>query len=146
MIYIMSDCVFCDIVADVSPASIVYQDDVTMAFMDIRPMTPGQIVVIPKKHATYMADMDEATGRHFFETTMRMLQAIRNSGIRCEGVNLFLADGEAAGQEIFHVHFLVFARFQGDATRFNVDWPEKPSRKELDEMAARIRNACEPPD
>ena len=139
----MSDCVFCDIVAGASPASIVYQDDITMSFMDIRPITPGQIVVIPKKHATCMADMDEATGRHFFQTTMRMAQATRNSGVRCEGLNLFLADGEAASQEIFHVHFLVFARFKGDPTRFDVDWPEKPSRTELDEMATRIRGACE---
>ena len=141
----MSDCVFCDIVAGAAPASIVYQDDVTLAFMDIRPITPGQIVVIPRKHAAYLADMDEATGRHLFQTTMRMAQAIRNSGVQCEGVNLFLADGEAAGQEVFHVHFLVFARFNGDPTRFAVDWLEKPSRNELDDMAARIRSAFERP-
>jgi histidine triad (HIT) family protein len=141
----MSDCVFCDIVAGAAPASIVYQDDITLAFMDIRPITPGQIVVIPRKHAAYLADMDETTGRHLFQTTMRMAQAIRNSGVQCEGVNLFLADGEVAGQEVFHVHFLVFARFNGDPTRFAVDWLEKPSRKELDDMAARIRSAFERP-
>jgi histidine triad (HIT) family protein len=141
----MSDCVFCDIVAGAAPASIVYQDDVTLAFMDIRPITPGQIVVIPRKHAAYLADMDEATGRHLFQTTMRMAQAIRDSGVQCEGVNLFLADGEAAGQEIFHVHFLVFARFRGDPARFSVDRYEKPSRKELDDMAARIRSTFERP-
>lgn len=137
----MSDCVFCDIVAGKAPASVVYQDDVVLAFMDIAPINPGHVVVIPKKHLPYMADMDESTGMHLFRATMRIQQAIRNSGVRCEGVNLFVADGEAAGQEVFHLHILLFPRFKGDSFRVNVDWSVRPPREELDETAARIRAA-----
>jgi len=55
----MSDCVFCDIVAGKAAASIVYQDDIVLAIMDIRPINPGHIVVMPKKHMAYLADMGE---------------------------------------------------------------------------------------
>ena len=139
----MSDCVFCDIVAGKAPASIVYQDDVVLAIMDIRPVNPGHVVVMPKKHIAYMADMDEGTGMHLFRIAMRVEQAIRNSGVRCEGANLFLADGEAAGQEVFHLHILVFPRFKDDSFRVKADWSVNPSRKELDGIAARIRSTYE---
>ncbi len=137
----MSDCVFCDIVAGTAPASIVYQDDVVVAFMDIRPINHGQLVVIPREHSTYLADMDEETGRHLFPVTMRLAQAVRDSGVKCEGVNLFLADGEVAGQEIFHVHILVVPRFREDAFKVSAEWSTKPDRDELDEVAARISRA-----
>src|SRR5437016_5951224 len=100
----MSDCVFCDLVAGVYPGSIAYEDDVVLALTDTSPVNPGHTLVIPKKHFTYMADMDEETGMHLFRVTMRLRNAIRKSGVRCEGVNLFLADGEAAFQEVFHLH------------------------------------------
>jgi histidine triad (HIT) family protein len=106
--------------------------------MDIRPVNPGHLVVIPREHSTYLAEMDEKTGTHLFKVTMRLAQAIRDSGVKCEGVNLFLADGEAAGQEIFHLHILIFPRFKNDSFRVSADWSVKPSRDELDEVAARI--------
>jgi histidine triad (HIT) family protein len=143
-IYDMSDCVFCDIVAGKAPASFVYQDDLTLAFMDISTLNPGQTVVIPRKHFPYMADIDEATGRQLFNTTMRVSQAIRNSGLKCDGINLFLADGEAANQEIFHLHFLIIPRLKGDSMKVTGNWTN-PARGELDEIAARIRRACETP-
>jgi len=139
----MSDCVFCDIAAGTAPASIVYQDDATLAFMDISTLNRGQLVVIPKKHLPYLSDMDETTGMQFFKATMRVCRAIRNSGIECDGINLFLADGEAAGQEVFHVHFLVIPRLKGDSMKVNGNWTN-PDRDELDEIAVKIRRACEP--
>ena len=139
----MSDRIFCDIVDGKALASIVYQDDVALAIMDIRPVNPGHIVVMPKKHIAYMADMDEATGMHLFRITIRLEQALRNSGVRCEGTNLFLANGEAAGQEVSHLHMLVFPRFKSDSFRIEVDWSVNPSRKELDGIAARIRSTYE---
>ena len=68
----MSDCIFCDIVAGKAPASIVYNDDTTLAFMDISTLNRGQVVVITKEHFPYMADMDETTGMQFFRTAMRV--------------------------------------------------------------------------
>lgn len=137
----MSDCVFCDIISGNLPASVVYEDSAVMAIMDISPVNPGHVIVIPKKHIPYMADMDEDTGAHLFKITMRIQKAIRGSGVRCEGINLFLADGEAAFQDVFHLHMHIIPRFKGDEFKISADWSIKPPREELDELAAQIRNA-----
>lgn len=137
----MADCVFCSIVAGELPGSFVYQDDVTVAFMDIQPVNPGHVLIIPREHFVYLSDMDEETGAHLFRIAMRVQEAIRRSGVRCEGINLFLADGEAAFQEVFHAHLHVFPRYRGDAFKIDADWSAHPPRQELDEVAARIRHA-----
>ena len=140
----MADCIFCDIAAGKAPASFVYRDDITLAFMDISSLNSGQVVVIPRKHFSYLADMDEATGKHLFTTTSYVCGATRQSGIRCDGINLLLADGEAAGQEVFHVHFLVIPRQEGDSMKITGAWTGRP-RPELDKLAAKIRQAGELP-
>lgn len=134
-----ADCIFCAIVAGSAPASIVYDDADLLAFMDIRPVTPGHLLIIPKRHAPFLADLDEATGARMFTVAMRLAQAVRASELRCEGINLFLADGEAAFQEVFHTHLHVIPRFVGDRFRIDADWSVTPSRAELDEIAERVR-------
>jgi histidine triad (HIT) family protein len=136
-----STCVFCAIVDGVSPASVVYDDQLVMAFLDIQPVTPGHLLVIPKRHAPFLADLDEETGAQLFIVAMQLAQALRNSRLRCEGVNLFLADVEVAFQEVFHTHLHVFPRFVGDSFRISADWSVSPSRQELDETATHIRDA-----
>ena len=71
----------------------------------------------------------------------RSRQAIRGSGVKCERINLFLADGEAAFQEIFHLHMHVFPRFEGDPFKLEADWSAKPPREELDRVAGIIKQA-----
>jgi histidine triad (HIT) family protein len=137
--YGAADCVFCAIAAGSAPASIVYDDADLLAFMDIRPVTPGHLLVVPKRHAPFLVDLDEATGARMFSVAMRLAQAVRASGLRCEGINLFLADGEAAFQEVFHAHLHVIPRFAGDRFRIDADWSATPSRAELDEIAAQVR-------
>ena len=78
-----ADCIFCAIVAGSAPASIVYDDADLLAFMDIRPVTPGHLLIIPKRHAPFLADLDEATGARMFTVAMRLAQALRASGLRC---------------------------------------------------------------
>ncbi|MEA2576305.1 MAG: histidine triad family protein [Chloroflexia bacterium] len=135
----MSDCIFCDIVAGNQPASLVYEDAVAVAFMDIQPVNTGHVLVIPREHFAFLSDMDEETGAHLFKVAMRVQEAIRRSGVRCEGINLFLADGEAAFQEVFHVHLHVFPRYKGDGFKLEEDSSHDPARVELDEVAGRIR-------
>jgi histidine triad (HIT) family protein len=137
----MSDCVFCGIVAGTESASVVYGDDLVLVIMDIGPVNTGHVMVIPKRHAASLVDLDEATGMHLFRIAQRTAAAIRRSGLRCEGINLFLADGEAAFQEVFHVHLHVLPRFQGDTFKINADWSVHPPRAELDAVAAQIRAA-----
>ena len=75
---------------------------------------------------------------HLFRVAMRVTAATRRSSVHCEGINFFLADGEAAFQEVFHVHLHVFPRFVGDAFRVDADWSFTPSRAELDAIAADL--------
>ena len=139
----MSDCVFCNIVTGSDPASVVHEDDIVIAFMDIGPVNPGHVLVVPKSHFTHMADMDEETGAHLFKVCMRIERAIRKSGVRYEGTSLTLADGEAAGQDVFHLHMHGFPRFKGDSYKVNADFSAKPSREELDGLAGMLRRNYE---
>lgn len=138
----MSNCIFCDIANGQEPASFVYRDDITLAFMDISSLNTGQVVVIPREHFPCLVDMDEATGKYFFTVTTRVCQAIRKSGIPCDGINLFLADGEAANQEVFHVHFLVIPRIKNDSMKITGDWTNQ-ERHELDKLAEKLQQAYE---
>lgn len=134
-------CPFCKIVAGQAPASLVHEDDLSLAFMDIGPVNDGHVLVIPKEHHPYLTDVPPAVGQHLFAVSQRVAAAIRRSGLRCEGVNLFLADGEAAFQEVFHCHLHVFPRFKGDDFKISADWSYRPPREALDAAAAAIRSA-----
>lgn len=141
----MTDCIFCEIAAGRIAASVIFRDEICTAFMDIQPVNPGHLLVVPNRHAAYLSDLDEETGAHLFRIAHRLSQALRRSGLRCEGINLFLADGEAAMQEVFHVHLHVFPRFAGDGfgLTFGPDYVNKPPRVDLDAAASRIRGALE---
>ena len=137
-----SDCIFCRILAGELPASFVYRDETCAAFMDIRPVNPGHMLVIPLTHAPYMADLDPKTAGHMMQVAHRLAAGLRGSGLRCEGVNLFMADGEAAFQEVFHAHLHVFPRYKGDGfgLRFGDDYVPK-ERGQLEAAAGPIRDA-----
>lgn len=138
-------CVFCAIMQGQAPASLVYADDGVVSFMDTRPVNPGHVLVVPRRHVAVLADMEPALGSHLFEVGMRLAAALRQSGIRCEGVNLFLADGVAAGQEVLHVHLHILPRFRGDGFgfRFGPNYLNLPDRASLDGQAERIREAMQ---
>jgi histidine triad (HIT) family protein len=135
-----ADCVFCRIVAGTEPASMVHEDEIAVAFMDIRPATPGHLLVVPRHHCASLVDLAPDIAAHLMRMAVRLDAAIRWSGVRCQGVNLFLADGEAAGQDVFHVHLHLIPRFRGDCMRISAAWGT-PTRGELDEVGSRIRAA-----
>ena len=109
--------------------------------MDIQPVNPGHLLVIPLRHAAYLADLDADTAAHLMRTAHRLTAALRASELRCEGVNIFLADGEAAMQEVFHVHLHIFPRYKGDGfgLRFGPDYRNRPPRAELDRIAGHLK-------
>ena len=137
-------CIFCTILAGAAPVSPVHEDEQVVAFMDLFPVNPGHLLVVPRHHAAAMADLDDALFAQVMTVGRRLAAALRATpGLRCDGVNLFLADGEAAGQEVFHLHLHVIPRFTGDRFRIEGDWEnarERP-RAELDQIAAAIRTA-----
>ena len=138
-----SACVFCRIVRREAPGSWIHEDDRTAVITTIGPVTPGRAMVLPKAHLPLLADLSEEDARHLFAVTQRTAAATRASGLRCEGIDLFLADGEAAFQEIPHLHLHVFPRYVGDPFKLVADWDVEPSRAELDANASRIRAAYE---
>ena len=142
----MQECVFCEIIAGRAPASMIYQDDSCIAFMDIMPVNAGHLLVLPIKHATCLANLDSPTGSRLFEVAQRLAAAVKKSGLRAEGINLLLADGEAAGQSVFHVHLHVLPRFAGDGFghRFPANYGQRPMREQLDSDASAIRLAIGP--
>ncbi|MDH5451115.1 MAG: HIT family protein [Candidatus Bathyarchaeota archaeon] len=145
-VQILGECVFCHIVNGTASASILYSDEKVIAFLDIQPVTPGHVLIIPKAHAAQLSELDPETGAHMFKIAMHLAAGIRRSGVKCEGINLFLADGKVASQEIFHVHLHVIPRFKGDGFGWKVgpNYGSKPDREELDAVAGKIKVAMRP--
>lgn len=136
-------CIFCEIIAGRVEASILYRDESVCAFMDIQPVNPGHILVVPTAHAVGLGDITADDAASVFLAARRMACALKSSGLPCEGVNLFLADGEAAMQEIFHFHLHVFPRYSGDGfgLTFANRYHQKPTRAEIDVSANAVRAA-----
>ena len=139
----MSDeCIFCEILRGNSPASFTYEDDTVVAFMDVQPITHGHMLVVSREHAVLMADLNDATAMRSFRVA-RKLASIARSTLGAAGVNLFVADGEAAFQDVPHFHVHVIPRYPNDG--FGLTFPERysqpPQRAELETIAAAIRAA-----
>jgi len=134
-------CGFCRVLAGGAAASFVFRDERVAAFMDLRPVNAGHLLVVPVRHAVYLSNLDPEDGAQMFRVAQQLTAALHGSGLKCEAVNLFLADGEQAGQEVPHVHLHVIPRFSGDG--FGVKLPpgygRKAERSELDRAAAAIK-------
>ena len=135
--------VFEKILAGELPATFVYRDDLVAAFMDIQPITPGHTLVVPLLKAATLAELPPATGERMFAVAQRIGAAIRRTELACEGINLFLADGVAAGQTVFHLHLHVFPRHAEDGFRWKLPdgYYTPPPREEIANTGAAIRAA-----
>ena len=142
----MSDqCVFCDIVHGTAPASLVYEDDTVVVLMDIQPITQGHMLVVPREHAVLMTDLNETAAMRTFRVARR-LAAVARQTLGAGGVNIFVADGEVAFQDVPHFHVHVIPRYQNDG--FGLTFPDSygrpPARAQLDAIAAALRQAATP--
>ncbi len=135
----MQDCIFCQIAQGQSTASRVYEDEHTLAFMDIQQATEGHVLVIPKRHVANLFELDAETTAQLFQSVVLVARAVRAS-LQPAGLNLWQANGRAAGQSVFHVHVHILPRYEGDGFRVSVhEGSRRATRTELDELAARIR-------
>jgi diadenosine tetraphosphate (Ap4A) HIT family hydrolase len=137
----MTSCIFCEIAAGRADSTKVLEDETCLALMDIHPINAGHVLVVPKAHATDLSDLPAENGGRMFQMAQVVANALMKSEVKCEGVNLMLAHGKAAGQEVFHVHLHVIPRYRGDnlKIRFNL-LKLRPTRAELDRIAAQIRH------
>jgi histidine triad (HIT) family protein len=133
------ECVFCEIVEGASPASVVYRDDLTMAFMNRNQFHAGHVLVIPREHLADVREVDAATGAALMAGVSRVARAV-SAAFPCEGISVWHAIGPAAFQDVPHLHFHVLPRKTGDGL-LNVypSAPATPERAALDRYAAHIR-------
>ena len=133
----MSDCVFCRIVARQIPATVVHEDEHTLAFMDLGQVNPGHVLVAVKAHAENLYALNDAQAGAVLRAAARVARAIR-AAFKPEGLSVYQANGKAAGQTVFHYHVHLVPRHEGDGMALS--WPVKnPARDKLEEYAARIR-------
>jgi histidine triad (HIT) family protein len=137
----MSESIFSQIIRGEVPGSFIYRDEWVSVFLDIHGVNPGHCLVVPNEAATGLAELPPDTGKHLFAVAHRIANAYRAGAIVCEGVNLWLVDGEVAGQEVPHVHLHVVPRRRGDSLsiRYGTDPWDESQRPDLDEIAARIK-------
>jgi histidine triad (HIT) family protein len=138
-------CIFCQIITGQVEANIVYRDEIVTAFMDNRPINPGHLLVVPNRHASSLGEMDDEVGGHMFVIGRKLALALRRSGLRCSGVNLFMADGAAAGQTVFHSHLHVVPRYTGDGFGFHFPpgYAKGASNEDLNQVAVKVRAVLE---
>jgi histidine triad (HIT) family protein len=125
------DCLFCKIVAGEIPGAIVAEDERTVAFMDINPATRGHVLVVPRRHATDLGEIEPEDLAAVADAARRLGKRARET-LGADGINLMNSWGPAAWQTVFHFHVHVIPRYAGDPLRL----PWKPAPGDEDEIAA----------
>lgn len=108
-----TDTIFTKIIAREIPATIVYEDETVLAFLDNRPVQPGHTLVIPKEPYVNIFDIPSETIAHMATVAKQLAIAIQAT-VAADGVNVVMNNGEAAGQEVFHAHLHIIPRYQDD--------------------------------
>ena len=136
-------CVFCDIAAGKIPASIVHQDDLTLAFVDLRQFHPGHTLVIPRRHFQDVRELDHSTGAALMATVARVSRAV-GAVFPNEGLSLWHSIGDAASQEVLHLHIHIHPRFRHDGVlQVYPRPPATPNKEKRDQYAATLRQNLE---
>ncbi len=137
------NCIFCKIVRGEMPSSVVFEDEQSLAFMDVFPVTEGHCLLIPKIHYENMFDVDPDVVAHLAKNLADLTRGVHKA-TGAQGVINIVANGEGAGQEVPHLHFHAIPRSKGSP--FGFKFPPNyrdsmASREVLDEVARKIREA-----
>ena len=130
-------CIFCRIAQKQIPASLVYEDEKVMAFLDIRPLNEGHTLVIPKEHYENIFDIPEQLITYLHGIVKRIAIAVEKA-TKADGISIIQQNGKAAGQEVFHLHVHVVPRYEGQKLPSFSDIKEA-DREKLSQTAAKIR-------
>lgn len=114
----MSGCIFCKIVAGEIPSSRVYEDETKLAFMDIGPVRPGHLLLIPKQHYERLTDLPDDVAAELGGLMPRLARAVV-AAARADGFNIFQTNGACSGQAVPHVHFHIIPRHDNDGYSFH---------------------------
>ncbi len=134
---------FCRIAAKKELASVVYEDEDVMAFMDIRPVNIGHTLIIPKKHYRDIHEMPAGEAGKLFKVAKKVADMVKKR-THADGISIIQSNGKAALQDIFHMHVHVIPRFDKDKVReafVTLMKPllKKPTRSELEDVAGKIK-------
>ena len=131
------ECIFCKLVQGEIPSAKVYEDDLTIAFMDIGQATRGHVLVASKRHAVNLLELTPEEAGAVMQTAQRVAAAV-NQAFDPDGINLFQANGAPAGQTVFHFHLHVLPRFEGDG--LSIAWQRnEPGMATLNALAEQLR-------
>lgn len=134
------DCLFCKIAAGTIPSKKVYEDEHVVAFLDIKPITKGHTLVIPKNHSSTIQDMDPEDGLNCMRVLQKLGPVIQRA-FAADGFNLGNNNGKAAGQVIHHTHFHLIPRWDNDGLS---NWPNQDvSEEELEDSHKKILRILE---
>lgn len=134
----MTECLFCKIVAGAIPADRVYEDDRTIGFLDIHPVHPGHVLLVPKSHAGAFRSLSPEDRDALFAAGQAVAAKVM-AATGAPAFNLEMNDGEDAGQVVMHAHLHVIPRHPGDGLRH---WPGTPyAEGEAAKMGEKIRGA-----
>lgn len=132
------DCIFCKIVKGEIPSYKVYEDDETLAFLDIAPVNPGHTLVIPKDHFENLYTLPDEALTRLMLTAKKVALGVKK-GIGADGINIAMNNGKAGGQVIFHAHLHVIPRIEGDGLKL---WPQKSYKEgEAESVTKKIKEA-----
>ena len=132
-----TECIICKIVAGEMPSATVLKSPEVVAFMDLRQPQPGHLLVVPRSHYPRLADLPLEMGAALMQAAQRLARALYRS-LAPAAINLTLADGAVAGQELMHVHLHVRPRAAGDGL-LTIQEGEPSPAAELAALAERIR-------
>lgn len=133
-----ANCIFCKIARGEIPAIKVYENDLTVAFMDIQPASPGHTLIISKAHASHLLDIAEADLLAATATTQRVARAVQQS-LAPDGIRISQFNGAAAGQTVFHYHIHIIPVWEGQKTGAHGRAPG--DLEAMKQQAAQIQNA-----
>jgi histidine triad (HIT) family protein len=133
----MNSCIFCKIAQKKVPASHVYEDEQVLAFLDIRPLNQGHTLIIPKKHYENIFEIPIKLNSYLHGIAKQVALAVRKT-VEADGISIIQQNGEAADQEIPHLHVHIIPRFKRQKMPSFTKTTEEEKEK-LDEIATRIR-------
>lgn len=132
----MTDCVFCKIVKGEIPADKVYEDENFLGFLDITPVNPGHVLLIPKAHYENLYDLPDEVLSKMAPLVKKLAIAVKN-GVNADGINIGMNNERPAGQLVNHAHFHIMPRFSNDNYRHWHGTPYKNS--EAQQVAEKIK-------
>lgn len=135
----MTDCIFCKIVAAEIPASIVYEDEDVLAFLDIRPFNHGHVLVVSKEHVRNLLDAHEDVLQKLITASQKIARGI-TTAFGADGITLKMNSERAGGQDVFHIHIHIVPRYENDGL-FPPTQHKTYEGNEMNEVATKIKNA-----